>query len=488
MRTRNLLQCLLLSASTLANADSIPTQGDWIKTLLPRDVNGDGTVDAYYDTVQDLTWVLNADRVGPLTWQNAQAYAANITALGVSGWRLPSLTESNPTMFSRTASELSRLYYFTLGNHLPSYGIVGGLQNTGPFTNLRADEYWLADEYSPTEAWVFGMGSGLSWTLEKTPFHPDLYSRTFLVKNGDFSPPPVPKIYGLFIGANDGNFAFKDHAIEMANTFASVDPKNRIPFTLTGNVESSPISISEIGEKLDMIRLRMTTADSLVIYINNHGASQIQTLDPQTGTVIYHYSDTRSAGDEIIRVGALGGENVLSDNKLTDMLRSFDSKRKLIFLDSCVSGGFWGSNDTAEQIGIDDLNQLKNISLFAAAAEGMQAFAPFEDKSFFGMALQEAMGMTGTSFSAESLAEYLDTRSKEIAKRHLLESNPVFFSLGLGDTVLGSTDLVASTARFSADFNISTPVLSVPEVNTLLMLSIGLLIVGGTVRRNGVLS
>ena len=42
-----------------AQSAAIPGWGTWETTLQARDINGDGVVDAYYDTTLNITWLAN---------------------------------------------------------------------------------------------------------------------------------------------------------------------------------------------------------------------------------------------------------------------------------------------------------------------------------------------------------------------------------------------------------------------------------------------
>jgi len=94
-----------------------------------------------------------------MSWEQANDWAASLTAGGISGWRLPSAMNfdgSGP--YAGTGwkgNELGHLVFEELGN--PAYG---SLTQKGPFTNLiQGGVYWLANKYmgdsSPDKAWVF---------------------------------------------------------------------------------------------------------------------------------------------------------------------------------------------------------------------------------------------------------------------------------------------------------------------------------------------
>ena len=54
---------LLVAASTATFAVAVPGRGTWETTLFARDINGDGVVDAYYDAVNNNTWLANAKAI-----------------------------------------------------------------------------------------------------------------------------------------------------------------------------------------------------------------------------------------------------------------------------------------------------------------------------------------------------------------------------------------------------------------------------------------
>ncbi len=167
------LGAVAMIGSAMASAHAA---GDWASTLQARDINGDGTVDAYYDTALDVTWlaVVNASAgsagdlvytndttpyvstdsavpfrsgvavpytyTGPgssytkyaygdglMTQANAANWAATLDVHGVTGWRLPSVTDVGApgcvtgesdcgANLDLSQSELAHMFYVTLGN------------------------------------------------------------------------------------------------------------------------------------------------------------------------------------------------------------------------------------------------------------------------------------------------------------------------------------------------------------------------------------
>lgn len=141
------LAATLLAVTTSAMAAPVPGRGTWETTLQSRDINGDGTTDAWYDTVRNITWLANPRMAagtafddgfsptdGRLTFAGAATWLAALDVHGVTGWRF--------------GHEVDDLYYATLGNHgMPTPD--AGWYNTGPFVNVtnagsaNSGWYWL---------------------------------------------------------------------------------------------------------------------------------------------------------------------------------------------------------------------------------------------------------------------------------------------------------------------------------------------------------
>lgn len=217
---------LLITISGAAQAVAVSGQGSWETTLQGRDLDGDlSTIEAYYDTVLDITWLADAnyamtsgyDADGEMNWSTATAWAASLDFNGITGWRLPTITDTGTLGcdFSYTGgtdcgynmdtatSEMASMYYDTLGN-LAYYSTSGvgdqpgwGLTNTGLFSNVQSDDYWSATEYAPntSSAWFFDAYSSYQLAADKTY---NFYA--WAVHTGDVgaSVVPVPAAAWLF--------------------------------------------------------------------------------------------------------------------------------------------------------------------------------------------------------------------------------------------------------------------------------------------------
>lgn len=143
---RNAIVCtcaaLLFGLASESGAVGVPGQGTWETTLHGRDLDnkpGNG-FEAYYDSVLDVTWLDDNNMGGQTTWTNRKLFVETSTFYGISGWRLPKVTDLRiPGCNANTmsggdcgynvnvgSSELAHLFYVTLGNK--AYADVNGVE------------------------------------------------------------------------------------------------------------------------------------------------------------------------------------------------------------------------------------------------------------------------------------------------------------------------------------------------------------------------
>jgi hypothetical protein len=208
-----------------AQAAGVSGQGTWETTLLPRDINNDGMVDAFYDTVLDVSWLANADANGPMNWANANAWAAGLDVYGKTGWRLPTMIDTgapgcdwslaggtdcgyNVQTISADGqtvfSEMAHLWYVSLANKAvctPGDSICNtpqpgwGLTNTGAFRNLHASYYWSGVALATSRsAWYFDTYRGEQFGLRQGN-----ELAALAVHPGDVGIVPEPQTYALLL-------------------------------------------------------------------------------------------------------------------------------------------------------------------------------------------------------------------------------------------------------------------------------------------------
>lgn len=315
-----LCACFGLLLSFLAHATAVPGQGSWETTLLPRDLDGNpSTIEAYYDTVLNITWLADANAAGSstMTWYSAIAWAAGLNINGITGWRLPVVhpidgttaddmdlsyigTEdrgynvSAPgTLYAgSTASEMAYMFYNTLGNLAwcdPGTSTVSscsgpqagwGLTNTGPFSNLQSNPYWSNTTcYSNLRAWDFHFDAGNQGCSSKTYPGP-IYA--WAVHDGDVGAGlPIPP------GDTDGDGL--PNNIEDKNGNGIVDPGETDPLNpdtdgdgaLDGQEDANHNGVVDAGE-----------ADPLDFDSDDDGLTdgyEINVIgtDPSTSTTVY---------------------------------------------------------------------------------------------------------------------------------------------------------------------------------------------------------
>ena len=112
-----------------------------------------------YDSTQHLTWLGDAnwaktsgfDADGEMTWEEASAWASDLTIGGFS-WRLPLTFDESCRGAACTNSEMGHLF------------TVDGVSSTnpGPFLNVQEHQYWSRRSYSSDRdlAWYVHFGNG----------------------------------------------------------------------------------------------------------------------------------------------------------------------------------------------------------------------------------------------------------------------------------------------------------------------------------------
>jgi len=206
-RSRILPSVALALTCVAVQAGPVSGQGTWESTLLARDINFDGFVDAYYDTDLDMTWLADANAAGNVTWTQAMNWVAGLDVYGVTGWELPStpITGWGRCSYSVggrdcgylpvTTSAMAHMYYVTLGNEgAPNPG--AGLSNSGPFSNLQARGYW-SSTLTPDAgyAWDLYFGEGaLNYVRIDNPMY------AWATRQGDVAlAVPEPSTYALML-------------------------------------------------------------------------------------------------------------------------------------------------------------------------------------------------------------------------------------------------------------------------------------------------
>ncbi len=174
---------------------------------------------AYYDDVADLTWLADANAAagsifddfgsnvdGRITWNNANAWAADLSVNGIDGWRLPTTLQpdascqdqgsSQSTGTGCTGSEMGNFFYNVLGGVAGNSITTTHNSNYDLFSNVQDELYWSSTTHTAFSnfAYYFDTDNGSQSSFSKSNA-----VLTWAVQSGDVSPVPVPAAAWLML-------------------------------------------------------------------------------------------------------------------------------------------------------------------------------------------------------------------------------------------------------------------------------------------------
>lgn len=193
---------------------TLPADGTWRTTLEARDLDHDGTPDAYYDTALNITWQANPNlsasetfgvpldnTYGTMNWVQSQRWIQGMNAanyLGFNDWRLPKMSDASAIcdyqggggncgdsyFLSADSSEFTHLMFVTLGTSGLSSDTKPFVSSTGAGYGMLAPYYWMQTTYAGdnSQAWAFEFRFGGGQYQEPK----NLYSNyVWAVRDGD---------------------------------------------------------------------------------------------------------------------------------------------------------------------------------------------------------------------------------------------------------------------------------------------------------------
>ena len=147
--SRLVIALSLALASVTANA-----------ALVALDLDGNaGTTEAYYDTDRNISW-LAAVQSSYVTLATANSLAASLNVNGVTGWRLPTTLNTDPTCSNVSSS--GSFGFNCSGSEMGHLSQVEGISFSAPggFTGLSGDQFLWSSTRLTVEtagAYVFMM-------------------------------------------------------------------------------------------------------------------------------------------------------------------------------------------------------------------------------------------------------------------------------------------------------------------------------------------
>jgi hypothetical protein len=210
-------------------------------------------------------------------------------------------------------------------------------------------------------------------------------------------PWPCSQLHALCVGMDYGqslNGKADAQAIyeklKKFNIWASTNPT---PLILNPN-NSASANLSQIQQSLENIKSNLKSGDSFVFYFSGHGGFPTTSGGDETPVWISIGPwDLWNKHDEYLVTGAGTWSFLLSDDSLASWLDDpvWDEVHKLVLLDACHSGGFWGDNNPSDS---GDLEKLPRVALMAACPEwGVSFSSPTDGRGLWTMRLGWALGV-----------------------------------------------------------------------------------------------
>lgn len=184
--------------------------------LQGRDLDGNiVTVEAYYDTDLNITWLADANMNGGMYWADANTWAANLSIVDnfnhitYDNWRLPTTLQPDASCsaqstggasfgFGCTGSEMGHLFYSELGGTAGQSILTSTDPDLAKFSNLREGLYWSGLENEDTP------GYADAWSFDFYVGHQDAIGQIYAfyslaVSPGDVAAVPEAQTYALML-------------------------------------------------------------------------------------------------------------------------------------------------------------------------------------------------------------------------------------------------------------------------------------------------
>jgi hypothetical protein len=265
-----------------------------------------------------------------------------------------------------------------------------------------------------------------------------------------------PQLYAVICGHDERGQLFGRDAEAIYDVLLEYPAVKTHNLRLVRSLDDLWTAIPGVVEKLQ-------PGDQFWFYYSGHGEFGLDGTEPavwNSPRVALLSGELKNEGDEYLS----SKEGAVSDDVLTDWLSSnpkMKDVRKIIILDSCMSGGFWGREGNESDEG--DLDKVQNVGLIAACDETHFAYS-YPDWSWLG----ERRGRGMFSFVLE---EQLRRGENGIPPADLNHDGAVSFdelstAMRHAYTIeRGATGIIRSFPWLEEDIEVEIDANEIPELN-----------------------
>lgn len=270
-----------------------------------------------------------------------------------------------------------------------------------------------------------------------------------ILTRGAPRPPPL-QFHGVIVGmGKEGersrgdkdasaiyNALLDDPNVKGENLWLLINPKGR----------------NDVFFILEKVLKKLNPGDQLLFYYSGHGGyfGVDRNAEPAVQfckLAQWKTGDESNTGEEFI-VGDTALDDI-TDDRLSAWLSS-DPKmagvRKIVILDTCFAGGFWGREGNEGDEG--DLDKIQDVGLLASCSERCLSFSnPITGRGFFSRALEQALKQFRGSFL--SFTELRDA----VSKFYTVEQQGNLGVIKGNDDGAVEIDNLKLDTAFSADFD-----------------------------------
>ena len=327
---------------------------------------------------------------------------------------------------SRPVLSVGTQYWLTADVSNPNTMLVGW-----PINNQNSSGFMAS---------VHGNGTWLSY------YNPYGELPAFRVMGTPTSGNSDKKIHGLFIGLKDDtknpNFRGDIAAKQLASTFARY---GATVVVITGDYSSGNLTQGFIEKSIKNILDNMKSGETFILYVTTHGSTDV--VGAET---------TASRGDELLALKtSVIGNLLINDNELTSLLKPYSGINKMVLIDSCHSGGFWGNNNSQDS---GDLEKISRTAMVASASETGDSNYDKDGLPLITVALTRGFHRSGGYLLMDTNHDNILSISEigkwvQNAEEKQNYTDTVVFNMGFGDPVLFTEDMWIPEYFVTADFD-----------------------------------